>query len=173
MQRMSGMDASFLTTETASVHNHVVGTLIVDPSTAVDGFSIQKLKDALMARMHLLAPFRRRLVEVPFSLAPPLWIEDANFDIDQHIRRVAVPSPGSRHELAELVGDIAGRPLDRSRPLWEMWYVEGLAEGHVALGDEDAPLRHRRCVGRRPHGPPVRPHTGDHDASAAGHALGG
>ncbi len=132
MQRLKGMDASFLYMETPTSHFHVVGTIIVDPS-GVDDFSVERLKQLLMERIHLLPPFRRRLVEVPFKIARPLWIEDEAFDIDQHIRRVAVPNPGSMVELAELVGDIASRPLDRRKPLWEMWYVEGLEDGNIAL----------------------------------------
>jgi WS/DGAT/MGAT family acyltransferase len=126
------MDASFLYMETPTVHLHVVGVLIIDPTDAPD-FSVEKLKSVLLDRMHLIKPFRRRLVEVPFRLGRPVWIEDEGFDIDQHIRRVAVPGPGSMHELAELVGDIASRPLDRSMALWEMWFVEGLEGGKVAL----------------------------------------
>src|SRR6185295_3445158 len=114
MQRLKGMDASFLYMETPSTHFHVVGTLIVDP-TGVPDFSVEKLKRVLMDRIHLLQPFRRRLVPVPFNLAHPLWIEDKDFDIDQHIRRVALPSPGSMTELAEMAGDIASRPLDRAK----------------------------------------------------------
>jgi WS/DGAT/MGAT family acyltransferase len=83
--------------------------------------------------MHLLEPFRRRLVTVPFNLSHPVWIEDPDFDIENHVHRTAVRDPGTMRELAEIVGDIAGRPLDRSRPLWELWMIEDLEDGQLAM----------------------------------------
>ena len=126
------MDASFLFMETPTMHFHVVGVLVVDPSESPD-FGVDQLKAVLTERLHLLPPFRRRLVEVPYKLGRPRWIEDPDFDIDRHIRHVALPAPGSLHELAELVGDIASTPLDRGHPLWEMWVVDGLEGGKVGL----------------------------------------
>src|SRR4029450_6576330 len=123
MQRLSGMDASFLYMETPSAHAHVVGTLVLDPSTSPDPFSFEKLMRVIEARLHLLEPFRRRLVWVPFNLSHPVWIEDPDFDLERHIQRTVARQPGTMHELAEIVGDIAGRPLDRTRPLWELWVV--------------------------------------------------
>src|SRR5207253_2678253 len=74
-----------------------------------------------------------RLARVPFDLAHPVWVEDPDFDLDYHLRRIAAPAPGSYHELADLAGDIASRQLDRSRPLWEMYIVEGLEHGHIGV----------------------------------------
>lgn len=133
MKRLAGMDASFVYMETPSAHMHVVGTMVLDPTTAPGGYSFAKVRHLLESRLHLLAPFRRRLVPVPFNIDHPVWVEDPNFDLDNHVHRIAVASPGSLHELAEVVGDIAGRPLDHQRPLWELWAVEGLADGHVAI----------------------------------------
>ncbi|HEY7135662.1 MAG TPA: wax ester/triacylglycerol synthase family O-acyltransferase [Acidimicrobiia bacterium] len=133
MKRLSGMDAAFLYIETPSQHMHVVGTLVLDPSTMPGGYSFDMFREMLRSRLHLLAPFRRRIVAVPLNLGHPFWIEDPDFDLDAHMFRVAVPSPGGMRELASIVGDIAGRPLDRNRPLWEMWVVEGLEHGHVAV----------------------------------------
>ncbi|CAN5807592.1 wax ester/triacylglycerol synthase family O-acyltransferase [soil metagenome] len=133
MQRLSGMDASFLYLETPSMLMHVTGTIVLDPAGMEGGYRWEAFKEMLAERIHLLPPFRRRLVTVPFGLGHPVWIEDPDFDLDAHVRRAAVPAPGSMHELAEIVGDLAGRPLDRSRPLWEMWVVEGLADGHIAI----------------------------------------
>ena len=133
MKRLAGMDASFVYMETPSAHMHVVGTMVIDPSTAPEGYSFEKVRHLLDTRLHLLPPFRRRLVPVPFNLDHPVWIEDPDFDLDNHLYRIAVPSPGSLHELAEVVGDIAGRPLDHQRPLWELWAVEGLDDGRVAI----------------------------------------
>jgi WS/DGAT/MGAT family acyltransferase len=97
------------------------------------GYSFEAIQKLMANRIHLLAPFRRRLVTVPFGLDHPVWIEDPDFDLESHIRRIGVPAPGSMHELAEIVADIAARQLDRTRPLWEMWVVEGMEDGQVAI----------------------------------------
>jgi diacylglycerol O-acyltransferase len=133
MKRMAGMDAAFLYLETPSMHAHVVGTIVLDPSTSPEPFTTERVAQLLRERMHLLQPFRRRLAPVPFNLTHPVWIEDPDFDIEAHIHRTALRAPGSMRELAELVGDIASRPVDRSRPLWELWVVDGLAGGDVAM----------------------------------------
>ncbi|MDQ6696248.1 MAG: wax ester/triacylglycerol synthase family O-acyltransferase [Actinomycetota bacterium] len=133
MRRLAGMDASFYYMETPSAHMHVVGTLVLDPTDAPGGYSFAKVRHLLESRLHLLEPFRRRLVPVPFDLDHPVWIEDPDFDLDDHLHRIGAPAPGTMHELAEIVGDIAGRPLDHNRPLWEMWVVENMSEGRIAL----------------------------------------
>jgi WS/DGAT/MGAT family acyltransferase len=97
------------------------------------GFSVDTVRDLIAERLPRLAPFRRRVVEVPFGLHHPVWVEDPDFDLDYHVRRAALPAPGGLEELAELTAEIAGRPLDRRRPLWELWVVEGLEHGHVAV----------------------------------------
>jgi diacylglycerol O-acyltransferase / wax synthase len=132
VQRLTGLDAGFLYMETPSSAMHVAGLCIFDPSTADGEYGIDAIKDMLRGRLHVAAPFRRRLVEVPFQLHHPLWIEDPDFDLDWHVRRIAVPPPGGPHELAELVSHLVARQLDRTRPLWEMWVIEGLEHGHVA-----------------------------------------
>jgi diacylglycerol O-acyltransferase len=133
VQRLSGLDAAFLSIETPTAHMHVLSTAILDPTTAPEPFDVDRVKQLLRDRIDLLPPFRRRLVTVPFSLHNPLWVEDPDFDIDYHVRRTALPSPGGSRELAALTAEIAGRPLDRARPLWEIWYVEGLEQGRVAM----------------------------------------
>ena len=132
MKPLSGMDASFLYMETPSQLAHVVGTLILDPS-AGEGFSYERLFEVLSNRMHLLEPFRRRLVTVPFNLGHPVWIEDPDFDLESHIHRVAARPPGTMREVAEIVADIASIPLDRSRPLWDLTLIEGLDDGKVGF----------------------------------------
>ena len=82
--------------------------------------------------MHRLPPFRWKLVFTPLGLHHPTWINDPGFDLDWHVRRVAVPTPGGPRELCDLISEIASRPLDRTRPLWELWMVEGLEGGQVA-----------------------------------------
>jgi len=133
MHRVSNVDLSFLLAETPTNHMHVMGTLILDASHMPGGYRFGHLRDLFVERLHLLPAFRRRLVEVPFGLASPVWIEDPEFDLDHHLRRAALPSPGGLRELADFVGDWAGRPLERDKPLWEARLVEGLAGGDVAL----------------------------------------
>jgi diacylglycerol O-acyltransferase / wax synthase len=133
MERLSGLDASFLYLETPSLHMHVGLTLVFDPSTVPGGYSFDRMKQSIEARLPCAPVFRRRLLEVPFRLGHPVWVDDADFDIDYHVRRAAVPEPGGLRQLADLAGDITGRPLDRDRPLWEMWIVEGLAGGRIGF----------------------------------------
>ena len=132
MQQLTGLDASFLNLETSTQHGHVAGVVILDPSTAPDGFDFETLRELIASRIHLLPPFRRKLVEVPFGLDHPYWIEDPEFDLDFHVRHIAVPPPGDRRQLADQVARIHARPLDRARPLWELYLIEGLADGRVA-----------------------------------------
>jgi diacylglycerol O-acyltransferase / wax synthase len=131
---LTGLDASFLYLETRTAHMHVASAIVVDPSTAPDGtLTVGRMKDYISARLHLAPPFRRRLVTIPLRLDHPMWIEDPDFDLDYHVRRAALPAPGGMRELGEFMGDFMSRPLDRSRPLWEMWVVEGLEGGRVAI----------------------------------------
>jgi WS/DGAT/MGAT family acyltransferase len=133
MQRLTGLDASFLSLETPTSHMHVAGLAVFDPSTVPGGWSIEQVKEVYGARLHKAAPFRRRLAEVPFGLHHPLWIEDPDFNLDWHIRHIAVPAPGGPRELADLAAHLVALQLDRSRPLWEMWVIEGLEHGYVAV----------------------------------------
>jgi WS/DGAT/MGAT family acyltransferase len=133
MERLSGLDASFLYLETPTLHMHVSLALVFDPSTVPGGYSFDRMKSSIAARIPLAPVFRHRLVEVPFRLGHPVWVDDADFDIDYHVRLTAVPRPGGLHELADLAGDIAGRQLDRDKPLWEMWIVEGIAGDRIGL----------------------------------------
>jgi WS/DGAT/MGAT family acyltransferase len=133
MKRLTGLDASFLALETPSSHMHVASLGIYDPSTSEGAFTIDRLVEAYRGRLHLAPPFRQRLVNVPFGLHHPLWIEDPDFDIRRHVRHTAVPSPGGPDELANLVGRVVAQPLDRSRPLWEIWLIEGLEGGNVGI----------------------------------------
>jgi len=106
---------------------------VADPSTAPGGFSFEGYRQMVGDRLHLAPPWRRRLAEVPFGLSHPLWIEDPDFDLDFHVRRAALPSPGGRAELAQFAAEFHSRPLDRSRPLWQLCVVEGLEGGRVAV----------------------------------------
>ena len=133
MERLSGLDAMFLYFETPSNHLHVSAVMIFDPSTIPGGYSFEKVRAFIESRLHVVPQFRRRLVQVPFNLSHPVWFEDPDFDLDYHVRRIAVPSPGGPEEVADLAGSIVSVPLDRNRPLWELWIVEGLEDGHFAV----------------------------------------
>jgi len=129
---MGGQDAAFLYGETPTWHMHVSALMLVDPRSAPD-FSFERVRDLTAERLPQLPQFRWRLVEVPFGVDRPGWVEERDFDIDYHVRRIGIPSPGGRAELGELVGRLAGYKLNRDKPLWEMWFIEGLEDGLVAV----------------------------------------
>jgi diacylglycerol O-acyltransferase / wax synthase len=133
VERLSGLDAGFLYMETPTAHMHTLKIAVIDPADSTPPYSFQAVKDVLASRIHLLPPFRRRIVEVPFRLHHPVWIEDPDFDIDYHVRRVGCPAPGGPREFCEMISDVASRPLDREHPLWEIWVVEGLEDGRVGF----------------------------------------
>jgi WS/DGAT/MGAT family acyltransferase len=131
-RRLSGVDAIFVYGETRSMPMHTMGTVILDPS-GVPGFGFDRITETVAARIHLIPPFRQRLLEVPLGIGHPVLVDDPDFRVENHLHRLAVPAPGGLRELAEIVGELAGQPLERSRPLWEMWAVEGLEGGRIAL----------------------------------------
>jgi len=133
MQRLSGLDASFLYLESPAQLMHVCGVLLLEPSTVPGGYSFERMRDDLEQRVRAIPAFRRKLRPVPLEIDHPVWVEDTDFDIDRHVHHLAVPAPGGREELAELCAHMAGIPLDRSRPLWEMCVIEGLESGQVAV----------------------------------------
>jgi diacylglycerol O-acyltransferase / wax synthase len=132
MERLSGIDASFLYFETPNMHMHVVATIVFDPTTVPGGHSFDNVRSMIESRLHLAKALRRKLAPTPFNINHPVWVEDPDFDLDYHVRRIGCPPPGSEEQLSRIVDDIASRPLDRSRPLWEVWIVEGLENGLVA-----------------------------------------
>jgi WS/DGAT/MGAT family acyltransferase len=133
MEQLTGADASFLYAETPTLHMHTLKVAVVDPSTAPGGYSFERVREVLSERLHLLPPFRRRIIEIPWGLSHPVWIEDPDFDIGDHLRRITAPAPGGENELGAVVSEIAGTQLDRSRPLWEITVVEGLVDGNVGF----------------------------------------
>ena len=132
-ERLTGLDASFLYMETPTLHMHVAIVAVFDPATVPDGYSFRRIRQRIVDRIPLLPVFQRRLVEVPLRLGHPVWVDDPEFDIDNHLRRAALPSPGGMRELADFAADVTSRQLHRDRPLWEMWVVEGLEDGKIAL----------------------------------------
>lgn len=127
MQRLSGLDASFLYLETSSQPMHVCSIMELDTATMPGGYTFDRLREALSLRIRAMPQFREKLANTPLNLDHPVWVEDENFHIDRHVHRIGLPAPGGRAEVSEVCGHIASLPLDRRRPLWEMWVIEGVA----------------------------------------------
>ena len=133
MRQLTGLDAQFLALESARQYGHVGGLAILDPSTAPGGkLELEDVQALIVERLPLLPPFQWKLAEVPLGLDYPYWVDDEDFDIDFHVRELAIPHPDER-KLAEQVARIMARPLDRARPLWETYLIHGLADGHLGL----------------------------------------
>src|SRR6059058_3852219 len=133
MQQLTGLDAAFLAMETPSVYGHVGSVCVIDPSSAPEPLTLERLMRVIESRLHLIPPFRRRLVTVPFGLDQPYWIEDPDFDLEFHVRELALPEPGDDRQLAEQAARLHARPLDRRRPLWELYLIQGLDGGRSAI----------------------------------------
>jgi len=133
--RMSALDASFLGLEDGNCHMHVGAVMLFDagPLRRTDGgIDIERIRKAVHARLHLVPRFRQKLMFVPYERMP-VWVDDERFRLAYHVRHTALPHPGDERALKRLVGRVMSQPLDRNRPLWEMWIVEGLEDDHVAL----------------------------------------
>jgi diacylglycerol O-acyltransferase / wax synthase len=133
MQQLTGMDASFLALETANTTGHVGGLSVLDPSTASEPLTLGRLTGVMAERLPMVPVLRRKLLNVPLGLDQPYWIDDADFDIEYHVRELALPRPGSAAQLTEQVSRLHARPLDRSRPLWELYLITGLARNRAAV----------------------------------------
>jgi diacylglycerol O-acyltransferase / wax synthase len=125
MQRLTGLDAFFLYMETPTQPLNVCCILELDTSTMPGGYTYGRFRSALAKRVKALPEFRMKLADNQLNVDHPVWVDDENFELRRHLQRVGVPAPGGRRELAEICGYIAGLPLDRDRPLWEMWVLEG------------------------------------------------
>jgi diacylglycerol O-acyltransferase / wax synthase len=133
MKQLTGLDASFLALETANATGHVGGVSVLDPSSASRPLTLARLTEVLAERLPLVPVLRRKLLNVPLGLDQPYWIDDPHFDIEYHVREIALPRPGSEGQLTEQVGRLHARPLDRSRPLWEIYLITGLAKRRAAV----------------------------------------
>jgi diacylglycerol O-acyltransferase len=129
--RLSALDASFLYVEDPATPMHVGGVSIFERPQA--GFTYQQLLDLVGQRLGYLPRYRQRVMEVPGHLARPVWVDDVDFDLNYHVRRSALPEPGTDAQLFDLVARLMSRRLDPERPLWEAYFVEGLSGGRVAL----------------------------------------
>lgn len=130
---MSGLDDSFLSLETATQPLQIFSVIEVDPSTVPGGYSFERVRDALSARLRAIPEFREKVSDPFGNLDFPVWEEDRDFDVDRHVHRIGLPAPGGRQELEQLCGYLAGQRLNKDRPLWEMWVIEGLQGGRVAV----------------------------------------
>jgi diacylglycerol O-acyltransferase / wax synthase len=127
--RLSGLDASFLSLETDGVHMHVGSVLVFDgPAPAYD-----ELADAIERRLHLVPRYRQKLAFPPLSQARPVWVDDPHFNVGYHLRHTALPEPAGDAELARLAGRLFSQRLDRSKPLWEIWMVDRVGEDRFAF----------------------------------------
>ncbi len=133
MQQLTGLDAAFLALETANSTGHVGGVCVLDPASAPAPLTLARLTEVLAARLPLVPVLRRKLLNVPLGLDQPYWVDDPNFDIEYHIREIALPRPGSDAQLTEQVSRLHARPLDRSKPLWEIYLITGLARRRAAV----------------------------------------
>ena len=132
LKQLTGVDLGFLLMETANNYGHVNGLSIYErPSDDFDPFEM--VRERFRVMVGHLEPLRRRVVEVPFGLDRPYWVEDADFDIDFHVRHIGLAPPGAADQLAEQVARIVGRKMDRAHPLWEAYVIEGLADDRWAL----------------------------------------
>jgi WS/DGAT/MGAT family acyltransferase len=134
MSQLSPLDGVFLAMETAETPSTIGGLAVLDPTThPEDGFDFDAFVDFAVERLSLCPRFAWKVQEVPFGLDEPYWVEDEKLDLRRHIHRVCLPSPGDAHALSELAGHLFSMPLDRTRPLWEMYLIEGLQGGRAAL----------------------------------------
>ncbi|WP_024447709.1 WS/DGAT/MGAT family O-acyltransferase [Mycolicibacterium iranicum] len=134
MERLSGLDAGFIYSESSTVPLQVCSITELDTSTVPGGYTFEKLCDHLASRIPAIPEFRTKLADNDFNVDHPVWLEDNDFQLSRHVNRIALPEPGGREELAALCGRIVAMPLERSKPLWEMWVIEGVG-GSAARED--------------------------------------
>ncbi len=133
MQQLTGLDASFLALETTTATGHVGGVCVLDPTDAPRELDLAALTELMADRIPLVPVMRRKLLDVPLGLDQPYWVDDQDFDLEYHIREIALPRPGSEAQLCEQVARLHARALDRRRPLWEIYLITGLEGGRIAV----------------------------------------
>jgi WS/DGAT/MGAT family acyltransferase len=127
--RLTGLDTSFLHMERAGAHMHVASTIVFEGTAP----SHEEFRDHIASRLHLVPRFRQKLRFVPFDQGRPVWVDDPYLNLDYHVRQTALPAPGSDEQLRNLAARIFSQQLDRSKPLWEMWLIEGLQDDRFAV----------------------------------------
>lgn len=133
MRRMDGVSAFLFHQEQSGAVMHTLKISIMDISKIPGGWNYEQFRNSIANRLHLLPMFRWKALKVPFGLHHPVWVDDPDFDLDYHVRRIACPAPGDRNAFCELVSEVYAWPLDMSKPLWLCWVVEGLENDEVAL----------------------------------------
>jgi WS/DGAT/MGAT family acyltransferase len=129
VERLTGLDTSFLHMERAGAHMHVASTIIFEGPAP----SHEEFRDHIASRLHLVPRFRQKLRFVPFDQGRPVWVDDPHLNLDYHVRQTALPAPGSEEQLRNLAARVFSQQLDRSKPLWELWLVEGLHDDRFAI----------------------------------------
>ncbi len=133
MRSLSTVDTVFISADTPRWPLHGGGVLVLDPATSPGPVTFEVVKEHFHRQLPVMPALRWRLVRTPFGLTEPHWAEDPDFNIDRHVHRIAIPPPGGGAELRELVAQLGDPPLDESRPLWDVWFIEGLERGRLAL----------------------------------------
>jgi diacylglycerol O-acyltransferase / wax synthase len=133
MQRMTGIDPMFIYSDRPETPMEIAYACVFDPSTLPGGYTFDRVRDVLQTRIPTLQPFRRRLMPVPLGLDHPRWVDDPDFDLANHLHRVALPAPGGEAEFRAKVAHVMSRPLTPEQPPWEMHVIEGMADGRVGL----------------------------------------
>jgi diacylglycerol O-acyltransferase len=133
MRRMDGLSAFLLQQERTGAYMHTLKIAILETDELADGWNFDRFRESLACRMHLLPMFRWKFLKVPFGLHHPVWVDDPDFDLNYHVRRIACPAPGNQKVFCDLVSQVYAWHLDMSKPLWMCWVVEGLEDGRVAL----------------------------------------
>ena len=133
MKQLSGLDASFLLLERPNSAGHVGAICMLDPSELSAPLDLGALTELVNERAPLIPLLRQKLRTVPLGLDQPHWVDDDSFDVENHVREISLLTPGSDAQLAEQISRIHARPLDRSKPLWEVYLVSGLSDGRQAM----------------------------------------
>jgi diacylglycerol O-acyltransferase / wax synthase len=134
VKRLSGWDAVLLYSEAPNAHVHNLKVAVIElQDRGGRGFGVEEFREVIRGRLYKLEPFRYQLVDIGLKFHHPMWRENCEVDLDYHIRPWRLPAPGRRREPDEAIGEIASTPLDRSRPLWEMYLLEGLANDRIAV----------------------------------------
>ncbi|WP_035126055.1 WS/DGAT/MGAT family O-acyltransferase [Conexibacter woesei] len=129
LDRLTAVDASFLAQEGPASHMHIGGIVVCEGPAP----GYEEMLDHIRGRLHLVPRYRQKLAQPPLETGRPLWVDDPNFNLEYHVRQTALPAPGDEGQLMQLVARIMSQQLDRSKPLWEMWIIEGLDDGGFAL----------------------------------------
>ncbi|HEY9303269.1 MAG TPA: wax ester/triacylglycerol synthase domain-containing protein, partial [Mycobacterium sp.] len=170
MQRLTGLDAFFLYLETPTQPLNVCCVLQLDTSTMPGGYTYARFRAALAKRVKLVPEFRLKLADSQLNLDHPVWVDDESFRLSRHLHRVDMSAPGGHRELAEVCGRIAALPLNRDRPLWEMWLIENgacpdslammLKVHHAVVDGVGGVNLLAQLCGTAPEMPPLEPRVG-------------